>query len=148
MARQYGYEKLPLVECLRVLAELQPVTYSDYRRTLAQQFGVSERACKDAIGVLRAAGYIDSVPAASDGRAKLYSVTDLGRRVHVHPAGATMLRYARKLFTTCASTPTLQRRAVLARGLEPQEALREIEGLILSGAYAERIRRASGTAER
>jgi hypothetical protein len=140
MARQYGHEKLPLDECLGYLADGRLVSYSSYARYLAAQSGASTRTCKDAIGVLNRAGYVDTFPKAGDARGKLYAISQRGQSVLAHEAGPTVLRYARKLFSTCASKRTLQRRSAHCRGLEPADALQRVETLILTGGYAELIR--------
>jgi DNA-binding MarR family transcriptional regulator len=133
-------QQLPLDKCLRSLTDGRRVSYSTYARELAAQSGASTRTCKDAIGVLNRAGYADTFPVAGDARAKLYAISERGQRVLAHRAGPTILRYARKLFSTCASKRTLQQRSGYCRGLEPADALQRVETLILTGGYAELIR--------
>jgi len=54
----------------------------DYRPTeLAEALGISRQACNQALRQVEAAGYISYTPDPQDGRAKLLTLTDEGRRL-------------------------------------------------------------------
>ncbi len=118
----------------------QPLRYNAFVQILKEEFRVSTRTCKDAIGVLHDAGYVDTTPIPSDGRARLYTINERGQTILDHPAGATILRYARKLFSTNASKRTRRQRYARTGGLNTDEALQRLETLFLSGEYAELVR--------
>jgi DNA-binding MarR family transcriptional regulator len=136
MARTYGHEKVSLLMCLRFLADRGPLAHGAFVELIRSEFGVSQRTSKDATGVLAAAGYASRHRNWVDGRTRTYSVSERGRAVLEHEAGPLILRFARQLFSTCASSKTLKRRAALCAGRTPQAALADVEDYYLGGTYA------------
>jgi DNA-binding MarR family transcriptional regulator len=136
MARRYGHEKVSLFVCLRLLADQGPLGHGAFVELIRSEFGVAQRTSKDATGVLAAAGYATRQSNWVDGRTRTYSVSERGYAVLEHVAGPIILRFARQLFSTCASPATLKRRAVLCAGRTPKAALADVEHYYLDGAYA------------
>jgi DNA-binding MarR family transcriptional regulator len=103
MARQYGDEKIDLLEALRLLARAELLRYGEFVACLVTATGCSERAGKDAIRILRRGGYVERSTLVGDRRARCYRVSEHGRALLAHPHGWIVLRFARKLFTSCPS---------------------------------------------
>ena len=103
IARQYGHEKIDLLEALRLLARAELLRSGEFVACLVTATGCSERAGKDAIRILRRGGYVDPVALPEYERARAYRVSEQGRVLLAHPHGWIVLRFARKLFTSCPS---------------------------------------------
>jgi hypothetical protein len=131
MARQYGHEKLDLLEALRLLAGTEPLRFGRLVSRLVAASGCSERAGKDALAILRRGHYIEPVPVGGDGRGRAYRVGERGQALLAHPHGWLVLRLARKLFTSCPSRAGArwQGRVRDQGGLEAE--LERVEQLVL-----------------
>jgi DNA-binding MarR family transcriptional regulator len=143
MARQYGHEKVSLQGCLGLLVARQPLRYGAFVDGIQAEFGVSERVCKDSVAVLADAGYVQKHRDPRDARVRLYTVSARGEAVLAHKSAATILRFARKMLSTCLSPHAdVLRRAHCVRleCSEPIEALRRVETLFLSGSYPGLVR--------
>jgi hypothetical protein len=104
MARQYGVEKVHLVAVLALVAEHPGATSAEITRLVIETFRCARRAAIDAISILRKSGCIEPIGHGTDRRRLSYYLTDRGWWCLVHPAGGILLRYARRLFTTCGAT--------------------------------------------
>ncbi len=131
MARQYGHEKVNLFSTLSLIAESDPRSYGELLFLIAQISGCSERAAKDALTVLKRAGYVTPLKDASDRRRRCYALSDQGRRVLEHRYGDVLLRFVRKLLTSCPSRRGLQRQRSLIEHGELEEKLEDVERLLL-----------------
>jgi hypothetical protein len=125
-----------LQEVLEPLAGLEPIAYSEFVTELADEFGRSKRTAGDSLAVLRRACYVevDGRPAArATGRLietgrRYYRVSERGHYVLGHPEGPSLLRIARKLFTTVPS-PNVRRfrDGLIARDGSAEAALLRFE---------------------
>lgn len=149
MARWGGVEKVDLRRALMLLQDGQPLAYSVWVETIRSCFACSERAAKDAVSVLRQAGYADTYtraelgypndndparranPSAFPRRGRIfYMLTERGDELlALAPArGANILRSARRLYTT-VPTPRIrayQQAIELHEGRD--DRLRKLEG--------------------
>ncbi len=132
MARQYGHEKLGLLEALGLLAGAEPLRFDRLVWCLVAASGCSERAAKDALAILRRGRYVEAVRVAGDRRARSYRVSERGHALLAHPHGWLVLRLARKLFTSCPSRAGArwQGRVRDQGGLEAE--LERVEQLLLA----------------
>ena len=143
MARQYGHEKVSLHGCMELLDARQPLRYGAFVSCIQAEFGVSKRVSKDCVAVLASADYLWKDRDFQDARVRLYTISPHGMAVMAHGSAPTILRFARKMLSTCATAHGLRLREAHCRRLgcaEPIEALRRVETLFLSGEYAALIR--------
>jgi hypothetical protein len=113
MARQYGVQKVDLLVVLRLVRRLEPISYTALVGRLTKRFECSDRTAKDSISVLRRGGWLDDdgevLLRAGDGNnaaaagQQLLRVSARGHYLLNHPRAAQVLRFARRLFTTCPS---------------------------------------------
>lgn len=103
MARQYGVQKVDLLQALAFIATNEGIAAIDLIHRLMEGFQSSERTAKDALSVLRRSGCVTQLRHSDDGRRRSYFVTPRGWRCLTSPYGGLLLRFARLLFTTCAS---------------------------------------------
>jgi DNA-binding MarR family transcriptional regulator len=114
MARQYGREKIDLWWALSLIAGEEGQRYGVLVRELRAGFGCSERAAKDALAILRRGCYVELDPDETDRRRRCYRLNDRGRELLACPTGWLVLRFARKLFTSCPSPRVARLRGALA----------------------------------
>ena len=131
MARQYGHEKLKLDCALELIAGGDGNGYDEIVTLIAERFACSRRAAKDALSILKSAGYVEPKQNRADRRRRSYRVTGRGRRVLGHASGELLLRFARKLLTTCPSRRGLARQRALAESGGLEETLEDAERLLL-----------------
>jgi len=103
MARQYGVEKVNLLQLLALIADNEGVQSRDVIRLIMDTFACSKRTAADALSILRQAGCVEAVPDSNDRRRHLYFLTSRGWQRFGDPYGGMLLRFARQLFTTCPS---------------------------------------------
>ena len=94
-------QQVDLLHALILLASEPGGRYGEYVAWFAEQFACSERAAKDALGVLKAAGYTDAREDEADRRYRRYWPTARAEHLLEHPRAGTVLRYARRLFSAC-----------------------------------------------
>jgi DNA-binding MarR family transcriptional regulator len=132
MARQYGREKVDLWLALGLVAGEEGQRYGVLVRGLCVGFGCSERTAKDAVAILRRGGYLELDRDLADRRRRRYRLNERGRELLVHPNGWLVLRFARRLFTSCPSRRVARwRRALLAAG-GPDRQLERVERSLLT----------------
>lgn len=103
MRRQFAREKVDLAFVLELIAAGGTPRSGEFVDQLAHHIGCSTRAVRDALAVLRRAGYIDLVTDPIDRRRRQYTITEHGTRVLASHLGWAVLRLARRLLTTCPS---------------------------------------------
>ncbi|HEX5582347.1 hypothetical protein [Gaiella sp.] len=103
MRRKYTREKVDLWLVLALVTVSGDLRSGEHVALLAQEFDCSGRAVKDALAVLRQGGYIEAVREGDDRRQRRLRITDQGRHMLTAPYGWIVLRFARRLFTTCPS---------------------------------------------
>lgn len=103
MKRQYAREKVELGLVLELVGVGGTPRSGEFVEQLAHHIGCSTRAVRDALAVLRRAGYTDVVVDPIDGRRRHYVITERGKRLLASPLGWTVLRLGRRLLTTCPS---------------------------------------------
>ena len=114
MSRPYGVQKVDLLQALAFIATNEGIGASGLVHRLMEGFNSSERTAKDALSVLRRSGCVTQLRHRDDGRRRSYFLTPKGWRCLTSPYGGLLLRFARLLFTTCAS-PRVKRRQRLLR---------------------------------
>src|SRR4051812_6486586 len=98
MARQYGVEKVTLIEALKELRALEPAGSSALVVVLMDCFGCARRTAEDAISVLQRGRWIESTPrsrrieeitkpATYDKTRRYYRVSERGHYLVRHPNG-------------------------------------------------------------
>lgn len=133
MARQYGHEKIDLLQALELLARAGPLRFGEFVERLLAATGCSERAAKDANRILRRGGFVEVVPRSGDRRARLYELSERGRALLADPHGWIVLRVARKLFTSCPSRAGARFQRQDEKGGREAELAR-VERFLLVGA--------------
>lgn len=131
MARQYGREKVDLWLALSLIAGEEGQPYGVLVRDLCAGFGCSERAAKDAVAILRRGCYLEPERDESDQRRRCYRLNDRGRELLAHPNGWLILRFARKLFTSCPSPRVARWRGNLSAGGGLDRHLERVERSLL-----------------
>jgi hypothetical protein len=96
-----------------------------------RRFDCGERAAADVLSILVRGHWLERSRSSDDRRESTYVLTERGRYILAHPRGPLVLRYARKLFTTCPS-PRMKRRqsAIGCDGLDSE--LQRLERLGLA----------------
>lgn len=133
MNRRYAREKVDLWLVLALVALRGELRSGEHVALLAQEFDCSERAVKDALAVLRRGGYIDAVRDGRDRRERRLHVTDGGAQLVTASYGWIVLRFARRLFTTCPSGAIGSEQAASSEH-ERLERLRRAEALLVGSA--------------
>jgi len=95
--------RVDLAKALRLVASDPGGRYGEYVAWFVEAFSASERAAKDAVEVLRSAGYLDRQVDPSDRRCRRYSANQRAQRLLQHPRAGLVLSYAHRLFSTCGS---------------------------------------------
>jgi DNA-binding MarR family transcriptional regulator len=103
MAREYGVEKVNLLWVLDLVVALEGERSGLLVRHICETACCRERAAKDALSILRKAGYIVATTDESDRRSRQYVPTERGWQLFHDPYAGMLLRFARKLFTSCPS---------------------------------------------
>src|SRR5580765_5654975 len=99
--RRRSVSKVDLMRVLETVRSDPGLRYGEYVTWLMDLFSAGERAAKDALGVLHAAGFLITTPDSRDGRVRRYRITEKGLRAVEAPAGAAILAFARALYSTC-----------------------------------------------
>jgi hypothetical protein len=103
MAARSRFEKVDLLAALRLVAAEPAATSGELVCCLMEAFSCQLRAARDALAVLRGAGYLSTQADGADGRLRRYALSARGERLFDHPQARLLLAYARKLLTTCPS---------------------------------------------
>jgi len=137
MARQYGHEKLDLFAALRLLAVAGGGGYGELVNLLGEAFACSERTAKDALRILKHGDYVELRRDPVDRRRRRYTLSERGQSLLADPNGEPVLRFARKLFTSCPSPDSSRRQRALSEPGAPERALEQAERLLLTPPHPE-----------
>jgi hypothetical protein len=149
MARPYGEEKVDLWVALALVASCgEGLGSGALVARLVGLFACRERTGKDAVAVLRRAGYLERLTDPSDARRRSYRVSERGRIVLGHPSGWLVLRFARKLFTGCPSRRGARWQQTLTDSGSRDSQLQQLEQRLLLGRPQSRAGSDSGAGSR
>jgi DNA-binding MarR family transcriptional regulator len=130
VARHYGCEKIELRSVLELIAGAHPEA-GELVTQITEVFGCAERAAKDALSILKRGSFVETTSGAPDRRRRHYEITERGWAALDHPNGALLLRFARKLYTTCPSRRGLTNQRWLAAHGELDATFDGAERLLL-----------------
>jgi hypothetical protein len=152
MARQYGAEKVNLIEALKELRALEPVGYSVLVAALIDRFGCARRTAEDAVSILQRGRWVESTPRSPrieeivqpspyDKTRRYYRVSERGHYLVRHRNGGGVLRLARKLFTICPSPNVKRHRdGLIAQHGDADAALDDFERKMLASRNKNGVR--------
>jgi DNA-binding MarR family transcriptional regulator len=133
MARHYGREKIELRSLLEMIAG-SVAGAGELVAQIMERFRCSERAAKDALAILKRAKLVEARPGRPDRRTRVYVLTRRGRAVLAHRYGPLLVRFARKLFTSCPSRRGRTRQAALIERGDLEAVFGQAEFLLLYSA--------------
>jgi DNA-binding MarR family transcriptional regulator len=130
MSRRVGQEKIDLLAVLAMAAAEPDLNSGDYVACVREEFSCSMRAARDAISILKQAGWLDAYKDTRDRRALRYRLSRSGRQVLDSLNGRLLVRFARKLYTTCPSPHQAARQRRDPDGNQRKQQLRATHALL------------------
>ena len=134
MPTRYGREKVDLWLILAAIERAEAVASTLLVESIMDEFDCCRRTAKDAIAVLRQAGYIAARSDGRDARNRIYQVTPRGLDILSQPGGRLVLRFARTALTGCPSPTTRER---IAFGRPSWPSLDDVERALISHSSSE-----------
>ena len=143
MSRRVGAEKIDLVAVLAIAAADPDLKSGDYVACVREEFSCGTRAARDAISILKQAGWIDARKDTRDRRTLRYRLSRSGRQVLDSVNGRLLVRLARKLYTTCPSPRQAARQRRDPDGDQRKRQLKRATQALLNPDPSRRIRLAA-----
>jgi hypothetical protein len=137
MAKTFQRQKVDLIELLGMISAEPGSGYGPLVDWSREVFTCSQRAVKDALAVIRQAGYVSVDPIGPDRRRRGYTLTARGERLLNSPNGAFVARFARQLYTSCGSKRIARRQANLRVSGERELLLERVEAYYLSPTFVD-----------
>jgi hypothetical protein len=140
MWKRAGEEKIDLLAVLAMAAAEPDLNSSDYLACVQEAFSCGTRAARDAISVLKQAGWLNACPDTRDRRTRRYRLSRSGRQVLESVKGRLLVRFARKLYTTCPSPGQAARQRRDPNGAQRKRQLKRAMHTLLNPDPSGRIR--------